>query len=173
VARRRAAADRRGGKGSDAAAVVLHARARGLSRVPHATLTNFKSGLGARLAFHFIGFGLGSRRHADRQGAYDSLRSSGFLGLCLSEQKVGNPLRAREYCQRALKHAPNDPIGHFLLGNVNRDLYNVRHSCDYLKAARTSYAKMIEINPDLDESRNAKNYLGQIDGILPKLGCRG
>jgi tetratricopeptide (TPR) repeat protein len=137
------------------------------------TLTNFKSGLGARLAFHFIGFGLGSRRHADRQGAYDSLRSSGFLGLCLSEQKVGNPLRAREYCQRALKHAPNDPIGHFLLGNVNRDLYNVRHSCDYLKAARTSYAKMIEINPDLDESRNAKNYLGQIDGILPKLGCRG
>jgi tetratricopeptide (TPR) repeat protein len=135
-------------------------------------LTNFSSGLGARLAFHFIGFGVGSRKHADRQGAYDSLRSSGFLGLCLSEQKVGNPLRAREYCQRALKHAPNDPIAYFLLGNVNRDIYNVRQSCEYLKAARISYAKMLEINADLDESKNAKNYVGQIDGILPKLGCR-
>ena len=28
------------------------------------------------------------------------------------------------------------------------------------------------INPDLDESKNAKNYLGQIDRILPQLGCR-
>ena len=61
-------------------------------------LTNFSSGLGSKLAFHFIGLGIGSRRHADRQGAYDSLRSAGFLGLCLSEQKVGNPLKARDYC---------------------------------------------------------------------------
>jgi tetratricopeptide (TPR) repeat protein len=135
-------------------------------------LTNFSSGLGAKLAFHFIGFGIGSRRHADRQGAYDSLRGSGFLGLCLSEQKVGNPLKAREYCQRALKHVPNDPIAYFLLGNVNRDIYNVRQTCDYLTAARASYARMLEINADLDESKNAKNYVGQIDGILPVLGCR-
>ena len=134
--------------------------------------TNFSSGLGARLAFHFIGFGVGSRKHADRQAAYDSLRSSGFLGLCITEQRIGNPLRAREYCRRGLKHAPEDPIGHFLLGNVNRDIFNVRQSCDYLRAARASYARMVEINPDLDESKNAKNYLGQIDGILPKLGCR-
>lgn len=134
-------------------------------------LTNFSSGLGAKLAFHFIGLGVGRRSHADRQGAYDSLRSAGFLGLCLSEQKVGNPLRAREYCRRALKHAPQDPIGYFLLGNVNRDLYNARQSCDYLTAARDSYRKMIAINPHLDESRNARNYLDQIDGILPRSGC--
>ena len=135
-------------------------------------LTNFSSGVGAKLAFSFIGFGVGSRRHADRQGAYDSLRSSGFLGLCLSEAKVGNPLRAREYCQRALGHAPNDPIAHFLLGNINRDLYNLRQSCADLVAARTSYAKMVALNPDLEESKNARNYMGQIDGILPSLGCQ-
>ncbi len=135
------------------------------------SLTNFSSGLGAKLAFHFIGFGIGRSKHADRQGAYDSLRSSGFLGLCLSEQKVGNPLRAREYCQRALRHAPRDPIGYFLLGNINRDIYNSRQSCGDLTAARASYARMLEINPDLDESKNARNYMGQIDGILPQLGC--
>jgi tetratricopeptide (TPR) repeat protein len=134
-------------------------------------LTNFSTGLGSKLAFHFIGLGVGSRRHADRQGAYDSLRSAGFLGLCLSEQKVGNPLKARDYCKRALGHAPNDPIAHFLLGNVNRDLFNVRQSCSYLKDARSSYVKMLELNPHLDESRNAKNYVGQIDGLLPRAGC--
>jgi tetratricopeptide (TPR) repeat protein len=135
-------------------------------------LTNFSTGIGSKLAFHFIGLGVGTRKHADRQGAYDSLRSAGFLGLCLSEQKVGNPLKARDYCKRALSHAPNDPIAYFLLGNVNRDLFNVRQSCDYLKDARSSYARMLEINPHLDESKNARNYVGQIDGLLPRAGCK-
>lgn len=134
-------------------------------------LTNFSTGLGSKLAFHFIGLGVGSRKHADRQGAYDSLRSAGFLGLCLSEQKVGNPLKARDYCKRALGHAPNDPIAHFLLGNVNRDLFNARQACGYLKDARTSYLRMLAINPHLDESKNAKNYVGQIEGLLPRAGC--
>jgi tetratricopeptide (TPR) repeat protein len=136
-------------------------------------LTNFSTGIGSKLAFHFIGLGVGSRRHADRQGAYDSLRSAGFLGLCLSEQKVGNPLKARDYCKRALGHAPNDPIAYFLLGNVNRDLFNARQTCGYLKDARSSYTRMLELNPHLDESRNARNYVGQIDGLLPRAKCGG
>jgi tetratricopeptide (TPR) repeat protein len=136
------------------------------------TLTNYSTRVHEWLAFHFIGFGVGTRRHADRQDAWDNLRTSGFLGLCLSEHKVGNPLRAREYCQRALTHSPNDPIAYFLLGNVNRDLYNVKHSCEYLVAARGSYRKMLDINPDLAESKNAQNYLSQIDRILPQLRCR-
>jgi len=136
-------------------------------------LTNFSSGFGARLAFHLVGFGVGSRAHADRQGSYERLRAAGFLGLCLSEGKVGNPLRAREYCGRALKYAPNDPIAYFLLGNVNRDIFNGgRASCDYLRDARASYARMLAINPDLDEAKNARNYLNQIDQLLPSLGCR-
>ena len=68
---------------------------------------------------------------------------------------------------------PNDPIAYFLLGNVNRDIFNVQQTCDSLTAARASYSKMLEINPDLDESRNARNYVAQIDGILPQLSCRG
>jgi tetratricopeptide (TPR) repeat protein len=135
-------------------------------------LTNFSTGLGAKLAFSFIGFGVASRRHADRQAAYDSLRSAGFLGLCISEARVGNPLRARDYCRRGLKHSPNDPIGYFLLGNINRDLFNVRQSCGDLTAARASYARMLTLNADLEESKNARNYIGQIDRILPQAGCR-
>jgi tetratricopeptide (TPR) repeat protein len=135
-------------------------------------LTNFSTSKAQWLAFHFVGFHLGTRKHADRQPAYVALRTSGYLGLCLSEHKVGNPLRAREYCERALGYSPKDPIAYFLLGNVNRDLYNQFLTCDYITAAKGNYAKMIDINPDLDESKNAKNYLGQITGLLPKLGCK-
>ena len=135
-------------------------------------LTNFSSGFGARLAFHLVGFGVGSRAHADRQGSYERLRTAGFLGLCLSEGKVGHPLRAREYCRRALKYAPNDAIAHFLLGNVNRDIFNTRPSCDVLREARASYTRMLAINPNLDEAKNARNYLAQIGEIWPKVNCR-
>ena len=57
------------------------------------------------------------------------------------------------------------------LAFLSSDLYNFRQTCD-LEAARTSYAKMVALNPDLEESRNARNYMGQIDGILPSLGCQ-
>jgi tetratricopeptide (TPR) repeat protein len=136
-------------------------------------LTNFSSGLGSRLAFHFVGLGVGRRSHADRQVAYDSLRSAGFLGLCLTEQKVGNALRARDYCRRALAYTPDDPIAYFVLGNINRDLFNTFSSCRYLVAARDSYERMLRVNGDIDEARNARNYLKQIEPIARTLDCHG
>ena len=134
-------------------------------------LTNFESSLGERLAFHFIGFGIGSRRHADREDAYRNLRSAGYLGLCITEQRTYNPLRAREYCRRALRYNEENPVAYFLLGNISRDLFNVYQSCDHLTAAASNYARMIEINEDLAESDNARNYLDQITRIAPQLGC--
>jgi tetratricopeptide (TPR) repeat protein len=134
-------------------------------------LTNFSTGLGSKLAFHFIGMGVGRRAHADRQGAYDSLRSAGFLGLCITEGRVGNPRRSRDYCKRALDHSPNDPVAHFLIGNANLRLFTSSNSCEYLMAARDSYTKQIKLNPDLDESRLAKEQIGEIETFLPQSGC--
>ena len=134
-------------------------------------LTNFESSLGERLAFHLIGFGAGRRRHADREGAWRSLRTSGYLGLCITERRTANPLRAREYCRRAVDYSEHDPIAHFLLGNVNRDLFNVHQTCEYLSAAARSYSRMLELNEHLVESGNAQNYREQITGIARQLGC--
>ena len=134
-------------------------------------LTNFESSLGERLAFHFIGFGIGRRRHADREDAYQSLRTAGYLGLCITEHRTYNPLRAREYCRRALKYNEDNAIAYFLLGNISRDLFNVYKTCDHLTAAARNYARMIEINEYLAESDNARNYLEQIGRIAPRLGC--
>ena len=136
-------------------------------------LTNFESSLGERLAFHFIGFGIGRRRHADREDVFREFRKEGYLGLCLTEHKLYNPLRAREYCERAIRYREDSAIAHFVLGNINRDLYNLYRTCDYLTAAARSYSRMIDINPDLAESDNARFYLEQITGIAPRLGCPG
>ena len=134
-------------------------------------LTNFESSLGERLAFHFIGFGVGRRRHADREDAWRSLRTAGYLGLCITEQRTANPLRAREYCRRAVNYSEHDPIAHFLLGNVNRDLFNVYQTCEYLSAAARSYSRMLELNEHLAEADNARNYREQITGIARQLRC--
>ena len=134
-------------------------------------LTNFESSLGEKLAFHFIGFGVGRRRHADREEAWRNLRTSGYLGLCITEHRTSNPLRAREYCRRAVDYDERNPIAHFLLGNVNRDLFNLYQTCDYLSAAAGSYGRMLDINEYLAESDNARNYREQITGIARQLGC--
>ena len=115
-------------------------------------LTNFESSLG------------------DREDVFREYRKEGYLGLCLTEHKLYNLLRAREYCERAIGYR-EDPIAHFVLGNINWDLYNLYQTCDYLTAAARSYSRTIEINPDLVESNNARFYLEQITGLA--LGCPG
>ena len=134
-------------------------------------LTNFESSLGERLTFHFVGFGVGRRRHADREDAWRSLRTSAYLGLCITERRSANPLRAREYCRRAVDYSEHDPIAHFLLGNVNRDLFNIHQTCEYLSAAARSYTRMLNLNEHLVESGNARNYREQITGFARQLGC--
>jgi tetratricopeptide (TPR) repeat protein len=92
-----------------------------------------------------------------------------LLGLCESEDKLANYLQARDYCARAIEYDSKEPMSYFLLGNVYRDMFNASPQRDYLVAARANYSKMIEINPDLDESSHAQNYVQQIDQILPRM----
>lgn len=132
-------------------------------------LTNFESSFAEKLGFIF---GVSQRRHADREDAWRKLRTAGYLGLCITENRTYNPLRAREYCRRAVGYNEDDPIAHFLLGNVNRDLFNLYQSCEHLTAAARSYGRMLSINEHIAESDNARNYLEQITGILPRLECR-
>ena len=68
-------------------------------------------------------------------------------------------------------YTPTNPIGYLLLADVYRDLYNVRESCDDLKAARANYTKVLSLNDQIDEARSARAYLQRIDAILPQLKC--
>ena len=131
-------------------------------------LTNFESTFAEKLGFVF---GVSRRRHADREEAWRKQRTAGYLGLCITENKTYNPQRAREYCKRAVDYSEDDPIAHFLLGNINRDLFNLYPTCEYLTAAARSYDRMLSISEHLAESGNARNYLEQITGIVRQLRC--
>jgi tetratricopeptide (TPR) repeat protein len=135
--------------------------------------TNFSTPALDWIAFHFIGSGAGTRRHADRKDAYNQWRDQGYLGLCICEKNLGNLLRAREYCTRAVGYQPNDPMAHFFLGNVNRDLFNATKSCEAAATARASYEKVVALNPNLAEAANARRYLAQFDAIREALHRKG
>jgi tetratricopeptide (TPR) repeat protein len=136
------------------------------------SLTNFESTPAQRLLFHFFGHGVGTRKHPDREASYVGLRTAAYLGVCLTENQLGYRLRAREYCERALSYDKNYPISYFLLGHVNRDLYNDTQSCKFIVRALHNYGAVVKLNPNLDEARNARNYIEQIGGILKQLDCK-
>lgn len=137
-------------------------------------LTNYSTPVYQWFAYHFIGFHLGERRHADRKLSYDSLRKSGYLGLCICERNAGNPLRARGYCRRAIGYDPGDAMAHFVTGLAYLGAFEKTQACDDIDAARRSFVKMLALNRLLSESKHARHYIEEIDAIRPalrKTGC--
>jgi len=135
--------------------------------------TNFESSLASRIAYHAVGHGIGAQKHADREGSYKTQRQAGFLGLCITEMRVGLLKRAREYCEQALDYDENSATAHYVLANVYRDMFNENNSCGVIASARQHYEKTIRLNPDLDEARGAKRVLSELDGAARELKCRG
>jgi tetratricopeptide (TPR) repeat protein len=131
-------------------------------------LTNFETPVPVKLTF-YLGLPMGHRSHADRQVSYASQRQFAMMGLCECEDKLGNYLQARNYCSRAVAYDPKEPMSYFLLANVYRDWFNSSPQRDYLLLARANYSKMIEINPDLEVSPHAANYVHQIDQLLARM----
>ena len=131
-------------------------------------LTNFETPVPVKLTF-YLGLPMGHRSHADRQVSYASQRQFAMMGLCECEDKLGNYLQARNYCSRAVAYDPKEPMSYFLLANVYRDWFNSSPQRDYLLLARANYSKMIEINPDLEVSPHAANYVHQIDQLLVRM----
>ena len=132
-------------------------------------LTTFESSFGRRLLFFF---GVAARVHADREEAYRRSRSSGFLGLCMTEIGLGNPRRARGYCERAIDYREDNVIAHFMFGRVNVDLFNdVAESCEFLRGAARGYRKMLDLSPDHVYAENARFYLAHIAVLMPQAGC--
>ena len=131
-------------------------------------MTNFETPAPVKLTF-YLGLPGGHRSHADRQVSYASQRQFAMMGLCECEDKLGNYVQARNYCARAVEYDPKEPMSYFLLANVYRDMFNSSPQRDYLVLARANYSKTIEINPDLEVSPHAVNYVHQIDQLLARM----
>ncbi len=132
-------------------------------------LTNFATPLYQKIAY-LAGLGLGgARNRPDRPLNYAYQRCLAFMGLCECQDMLGNRQHAIESCEKAIHYDSNDPIAYFLLANVYSDLFNQVPRREYLVSARNNYLKMIQLNPNMEQSSHAKGYVEQIDQILPKL----
>jgi tetratricopeptide (TPR) repeat protein len=132
--------------------------------------TNFSSPAYAQALFYLSPIpGSGHRSHADRADSYKLQRAIAFEGLCDGNNKLGRSTQAQNYCNEAIKDDPSDPMAYYLMGHVHRDLFGRNHSKDELLLARDNYQTVVNLNPDLDISRNARNYLDQIQALLEKM----
>ncbi len=131
-------------------------------------LNNFDASLGETLRYHLIGFGA-TKRRADQRQFYGNQQYLAYAGICECEQRLGNLMRARSYCQKALKIDPRDSYTFFFLGKIHSMLFNLTKSRRDLMEARRNYEQVVAINPDLEESKQAKSYISQIDGLLARL----
>ena len=138
-------------------------------------LTDFESSLGEKLAFYFIGFGIGRRGHADREDVLRSVRGTAFLGLCIIERILHNPWRAREHCRSAIENNNDSELAYYRLGLVNVDLVDATsdgdEKCGHFAAAERSFMRVIELNPVVDEADASRRALGGLRQYGPQIGC--
>lgn len=135
------------------------------------TLTNISNPIYQQLPFYFVGFGMGSRAHADRIVSYKLQRGTAYEGLCDAENKLGQSMRAERDCLEAIRSDDKDSVAFYLLGNVYRDRAERDQSRDELLLARENYQRVVALNPDTNISKNARNYLDQIQAILENLAA--
>jgi tetratricopeptide (TPR) repeat protein len=135
-------------------------------------LTNFSAPAYAQILFYLSPLpSIGYRSHTDRAESYKLQRGIALEGLCDAENKLGHSIQAGNYCTEAIRDDPKDPVAYYLMGHVHRDQFGRTHSKRELLLARDNYQKVVDLNPDLDISRNSRNYLDQIQALLERLSA--
>jgi tetratricopeptide (TPR) repeat protein/uncharacterized caspase-like protein len=114
-----------------------------------------------------------AKRRPTQLAVFRDLRGLGFYGLCVCEQGVENVRQAVQYCEQALKYSQNDPYTQFQLASVYIDRFNATSDCRSILDAQRCFRKVIELNPEIDEAKWAKENLANVEGVLKKLSCGG
>jgi tetratricopeptide (TPR) repeat protein/uncharacterized caspase-like protein len=131
-------------------------------------LTNFDPKLSGQLNYYVLGslIGFGRRKRAAEQDIWKDLRSLAYFGLCDSEKRLKHYDQAIAFCQKSLSYSPQDPFAHYALGLSYTYRANANNNLSDLDPARKHLLQMIEINPDLDEAKNAKATIANIEQAI-------
>jgi tetratricopeptide (TPR) repeat protein/uncharacterized caspase-like protein len=131
-------------------------------------LSDFDSKLAGKLNYYVIGslIGLGRKKRAGTTDIWKDLRSLAYFGICDCERKLNHYDSAIAYCQRALSYDARDPYAHYALGLVFMTKAVSTGSVADLDPALKHFQQMIEINPDMDEAKNARQNIANIQKFL-------
>jgi tetratricopeptide (TPR) repeat protein len=135
-------------------------------------LTNFDSTPAEKIGFYLLGnpfTNAFSKKRPTQRQVYNDQRNIGFFGLCNSEHRLGNLVRAQAYCRRALEYDPADSYSLMELGRVCVEIYMAnRANREPLLTARQNFEKVVSLYGDTAEADQARKYVGIIATELKK-----
>ena len=131
-------------------------------------LDDFVAPVYEKIPVWLIGFGL-SYRNAGQKRVFATQRSSAYFGLCACQAELHNPLRARDFCDRAIANDKTDATSYNMLGTVYMDLFNRDHRRDDLVKAQDNLTIALRLNPDADFALDASRNLQQVREFLPRV----
>lgn len=89
-----------------------------------------------------------------------------YFGLCDCERKRENFDAVIAYCQRALRYDPQNAFSHYVLGLSYARSAEKKQSVELYAAALNHFRRMLDFNPDLNESAYAKKNVQAIEAAL-------
>src|SRR5580658_815973 len=136
--------------------------------VSYLKLSDFDSKLAGRLNYYVLGYiaGIGKKKRAAQTDTWRDLRSLAYFGLCDSERKQNHFELGVAYCQKSLAYDSQDPYTHYALALCYAREAAENGSLETLAAAGIHFRTMLDINPDLEEAKYARQNLKAIDGAL-------
>jgi tetratricopeptide (TPR) repeat protein len=131
-------------------------------------LSDFDSKLAGKLNYYVLGFitGTGRKKRANHTDVWKELRSLAYFGLCDSERRMGKFDVAIASCQKALAYDPGDPYVHYALALAFGKKGEQDGAVETYAAAGKHFRAMLEINPDMDEAKIARQNLAAIESAL-------
>jgi tetratricopeptide (TPR) repeat protein len=131
-------------------------------------LTNFDSGVMGQLNYNLLGYliGMGKKSRSSLQDIWKDARAQAYFGLCDCERHMKQYETAIAHCQKSLSYSPNDALTHYVLGMTYALEANQKNSIELASVARQHFQEMLAINPDLNESSNAKAMIANIDQAI-------
>ncbi len=136
--------------------------------VSYLKLSDFDSKLAGKLNYYVLGYiaGIGKKKRAAQTDTWRDLRSLAYFGLCDAERKESHYDTAIAYCQKSLAYDAKDPYTHYALANCYMHQAQQSNSLEILASAGIHFRTMLDINPNLEEAKYARQNLKSIDGLL-------
>jgi len=131
-------------------------------------LSDFDSKMAGQLNYYVLGslFGVGRRKHAAQEDIWKDLRSLAYFGICDCQYLSKQYDLAIVACQKSLSYSKQDPYAHFDLGLAYLHKAQIADSAAELDPALQHFRQVIAINPDLDQSKVAKQNIDMIQKAL-------
>jgi tetratricopeptide (TPR) repeat protein len=131
-------------------------------------LSDFDSKLAGQLNYYVLGslFGMGRKKRAAQTDIWKDLRSLAYFGICDCQYLAKQYDSAIVACQKSLSYSKQDPYAHFDLGLAYLHKAQIADSAAELDPALQHFRQVIAINPDLDQSKVAKQNIDMIQKAL-------